>query len=473
MKSDEFRKYGHQLIDWMAEYLDTVENYPVKSQVKPKDILSKIPANPPQNSESFEIMFRDFNEIIMPGVTHWQSPNFMAYFPANSSRISVLAEMLTSTLALQCMIWQTSPAAAELEERVMEWLRDMLGLPKDFIGVIQDTASTGTLVSLLTAREKKTNYSINNTGMNNAGVFTTYCSQEAHSSVDKAIKIAGLGKDNLRKIRADENFAMIPEELEKAIKKDLDEGMIPLCVLGTMGTTSSTGIDPLKPIGEICKKYDIWFHVDGALAGSALILPEKRWMADGMDYVDTYVFNPHKWLFTNFDLSAYFVKDKGALIQTFEILPEYLKTKEGQSVNNYRDWGIQLGRRFRALKMWFVIRNYGVKGLQEKLRFHIKMTEELRLKIETHQDFELLAPTPLNTICFRFVPHEYKEEEDKLNEINANLLEKINDSGKLYLTQTKLNGKYTIRIVIGQTEVKETHVEKAWDLIQSIAKSIG
>ena len=472
MKSDEFRKYAHELVDWMSDYLDNVDKYPVKSQVNPKAIINKLPTNPPKEHESFEAIFKDFKEIIMPGVTHWQSPNFMAYFPANSSRISVLGEMLTATLGLQCMIWQTSPAATELEERVMEWLRDIIGLPNTFTGVIQDTASSATLVSLLTAREKKSNFLINKSGMNNRGIFTTYCSEEAHSSVDKAIKIVGLGKSNIRKILVDDNFAMIPEELEKIIKKDLDEHFIPLCVFGTMGTTSSTAIDPLRFIGEICNKYGIWFHVDAALAGSALILPEKRWMLDGIEYADTFVFNPHKWLFTNFDLSAYFVKDPGALIQTFEILSEYLKTKEGDRVNNYRDWGIQLGRRFRALKLWFVMRHYGVRGLQEKIRFHIKLTNNLKDEMKQHPEFEVLTPTPVNTICFRFKPLKYAFDEEQLNKINSILIEKLNSSGKIYLTQTKLKSKFTIRLVIGQTEVNESHVKSAWELIQETAKSL-
>ncbi|MFW9929405.1 MAG: pyridoxal phosphate-dependent decarboxylase family protein [Candidatus Thorarchaeota archaeon] len=469
MKSDEFRKYAHELADWMADYLDNVENYPVKPSTKPNDILNQLPIHPPNEHEPFDAIFNDFKNIIIPGVTHWQSPNFMAYFPANSSRISVLAEMLTATLGLQCMIWLTSPSATELEERVMEWLREMLGLPSSFTGVIQDTASTSTLVAILTAREKKTNYQSNTQGMNMKGIFTTYCSEEAHSSVEKDVKIAGLGKEHLRKIKTDENFAMIPEELEKTIKQDLEQNFIPLCVIATMGSTSSTAVDPLRKIGEICHKYQIWFHVDGALSGSALILPEKRWMSDGMEYVDSFVFNPHKWLFTNFDLSAYYVKDVGALIQTFEILPEYLKTKEDKQVNNYRDWGIQLGRRFRALKLWFVIRHYGVSGLQEKIRFHLDLTKNLKEKIEKNPNFELLAPVPVNTICFRYKPQNKAFNDEQLDELNVSLLEKINNTGKLFLTHTKLRNRYTLRIVIGQTEVTNKHVERAWDLITTFA----
>jgi aromatic-L-amino-acid decarboxylase len=471
MDSEAFRKYGHQLVDWMADYLDRVEDYPVKSPLKPGEVLAKLPAAPPEEGEAFESLFSDFESLILPGITHWQHPSFFAYFPANSSRISVLAEMLTSTLAAQCMIWQTSPAAAELEERVMTWLRDLLGLPAGWSGVIQDTASTATLCSLLTARERATELAANTGGLHDRGVFTTYCSQEGHSSYDKAVKIAGLGQDHLRRIAADAHFAMIPEKLEEAVRGDLDAGLRPLCVMATLGTTSSTAVDPLRAVGEICRRHGIWLHVDAAMAGSALILPEMQWMIDGIEHVDTFVFNPHKWMFTNFDCSAYFVKDPGWLIRTFEILPEYLKTREGDRVNNYRDWGIPLGRRFRALKLWFVIRHYGVEGLRAKIRNHIDMARDLAQRMEAAEDFELLAPRPLNTLCFRYKPAGLQDEA-KLNRLNEVLIERLNDSGKVYLTHTKLRGRYTLRMVIGQTEVEQRHVDRAWSLIQAIARGL-
>lgn len=471
MDLHEFRRYAHEIVDWMADYLENIEKYPVMAQVRPKEIMNQLPPDPPQKSESFEQILADFEKVILPGVTHWQHPSFFAYFPANSSPPSVLAEMLTATLGAQCMIWQTSPAATELEERVLSWLGKMIGLPPDFVGVIQDTASTATLCSILTAREKAFNYSINAKGMNDKGILTTYCSTETHSSIEKSVKIAGLGKEYLRKIPVDENYAMIPEELEAAIESDLSKGYHPICIVATLGTTSSTAIDPLRKIGEICAKYNVWLHVDAALAGTALLLPELRWMIDGIEYADSFVFNPHKWMFTNFDCSAYFVKDPGALIQTFEILPEYLKTKEGDRVNNYRDWGIQLGRRFRALKLWFVIRHYGVEGLQQKVREHIRMAKDLTKKIEESEDFEMLAPVPLNTICFRYKPPGIDDTE-QLNHMNEKLLERLNRTGKLYMTHTKLNGVYTLRFVIGQTYVKPRHVEQGWQLIKETAKSL-
>ncbi len=464
MEPITFRRYGHQIVDWMAEYLENVEKYPVKSQVNPKEIIEKLPLEAPIQGEPFEKIFSDFEEIVIPGITHWQSPNFFAYFPANSSHVSMLAEMLMTTLGAQCMSWETSPAATELEERVMEWLRDMIGLPKNFSGVIQDTASTSTICSLLTAREQITNYEINSSGMNDKGIFTTYCSMETHSSIEKAVKIVGLGKENLRKIPVDEKYALQPEALKEAIGSDIDNGMKPTAVVATIGTTGSTAIDPLKKISEICSKYKIWLHVDAALAGTALILPEYRWMIEGIEDVDSFVFNPHKWMFTNFDCSAYFIKDPEALVRTFEILPEYLKTR-AKGVKNFRDWGLQLGRRFRALKLWFVIRNFGVEGLQRKVRFHIDLADSLRQKIEKSSNFELLAPVPLNTICFRYNPPNI-DDNDELNRLNEELMHRLNRTGKLYMTHTKLNGKYTLRLVTGQTNVQEKHVNRAWTLIQ-------
>ncbi|MFX1252382.1 MAG: pyridoxal phosphate-dependent decarboxylase family protein [Promethearchaeota archaeon] len=472
MDKEEFRRHAHKLVDWMADYIEKVESYPVMSRVCPKDIINQLPTEPPHKGESFEAIFKDFEEIIIPGITHWQHPSFHAYFPANNSPPSVLGEMLMAALGAQCMIWQTSPAATELEERVMQWLGKMIGLPPEFTGVIQDTASTSTLCSILTAREQLSNYEVNKNGLYNKEIFTAYSSQETHSSIEKDVKIAGLGKDNLRKIPVDKNYAMIPEKLEEAIQRDIEEGYRPLCTVATLGTTGSTAIDPLKKIGDICRKYKIWLHVDAALAGTALLLPEHRYMIQGIENVDTFVFNPHKWMFSNFPCSAYFIRDSGALIRTFEILPEYLKTKEDERVNNYRDWGIPLGRRFRALKLWFVIRSYGIEGLQQIIRQHIQMAQTLAKKIEAAKNFELLAPVPLNTVCFHYKPPNIKDLE-QLNHLNATLLENLNRTGKLYMTHTKLNGVYTLRFVIGQTNVTQQHVDNGWKLIQETAQMLS
>lgn len=472
MTNEQFRKYGHELVDWMADYLANIEQYPVKPPVKPGDIKAQLPKAAPEQGEDFKQIFQDFQDIIVPGMTHWQHPKYFAYFPATNSEPSILAEMLTTTLGAQCMIWLTSPAAEELEERMMDWLRDMLGLPKDWSGVIQDTASTATLVALLTAREKASEYKINQSGWTGNEKFRIYASTQAHSSVDKAVRIVGFGMDNLVKIAVDENYAMIPSELAQAIRQDFQDGYKPLCVISSMGTTSSTAIDPIKDIGTIAKLHGLWHHVDAAYAGSALLLPEMRWMSEGIESADSFVFNPHKWMLTNFDCTAYYVKDKTALISTFSILPEYLKTAEDKQVNNYRDWGIQLGRRFRALKLWFVIRTYGIDGLRNKIRSHIEWAQWLKTEINNTPDFEIMAPAPLNLVCFRYHPADIKDETE-LERINAALLQELNNSSKILLTQTKLDGKYVLRLVGGTNHLTFKDVREAWELVKEYAKNLG
>ena len=469
MNKEEFKHNAYQMVDWMADYLEGIENIPVTSKVEPGEIMGQLEKAAPEKGQSISDIFTDFKDIILPGMTHWQHPSFHAYFPGNSSKPSILAEMLTSTIGAQCMVWGTSPAAEELEQRMMEWLRDMLGLPQDWVGVIQDTASTATLVALLSAREQNSN--INEVGFDQQK-FTVYCSEQAHSSVDKAVRIAGFGIENLRKIAVDHDFAMFPDELERTILEDISLGMHPLCVIAAMGTTGSVAVDPIQAIGAIAQRHKIWLHVDAAYAGTGLILEELRWMSKGIEAADSFVFNPHKWMFTNFDCSAYFVKDKEALIKTFSITPEYLKTQEDGLVNNYRDWGIQLGRRFRALKLWFVIRNYGVNGIKGKLRLHLSLAEWLSDEIMHHKSFELLAPVNLNVVCFRYAPIEIQDEE-KLNLLNERLLQTANATREIYFTHTKLKGVFTLRMVIGQTEVKREHVEKAWRIIQQAATALG
>ncbi len=466
----EFRKYAHQLTDWMADYYQNLEKYPVRSNVKPGDVFNSLPDMPPSEGESMDKILMDFQFGIFPGMTHWQHPNFFAYFTANTSYPSILAEMLVSAMASQCMIWETSPAAAELEEKVMNWLRSMIDLPSNFEGVIQDTASTATLAAILTAREKVTGFRINNDGLSGEKNLRIYCSEQTHSSVEKAVKIAGIGKRNLVKIAVKEDFSIDPAALERALKEDIKRGLIPCCVVATIGTTGTTAIDPLRPVGEICNRFGIWLHVDAALAGTALILPEYKWMLDGKEFIDSFVFNPHKWMFTNFDCTAYFVRDAETLIKTFEILPEYLKTRTRGKVNDYRDWGIPLGRRFRALKLWCVIRMYGVNGLQEKIRYHLRLAAGLSEAISAESDFELMVPVKLNTVCFRYKPAGVDDKD--LNTLNEKLNHSLNDTGRIYLSHTKLNGKYTLRMVTAQTNVTLEHVEKAWELIKSTARSL-
>jgi aromatic-L-amino-acid decarboxylase len=472
INNDEFRKHAHKIVDWIADYYRDIEKYPVKSPVKPGEIISGLPGEPPGDSESMQDIIADFERIILPGVTHWQSPDYYAYFPANSSYPSLLAEMLTAGLAAQCMIWDTSPAAAELEEQMMKWLIKMTGLPETWEGVIQDGASTATLTSLITAREAKTGFSINAKGFKDQPDYRIYCSTEAHSSIEKAAKIAGFGQSNVVKLAVDKDLALIPSELEKAIVEDLRSGFKPLAVVAAIGTTGTTAVDPIGDIGKICDNHGLWFHIDAAFAGTALLLPEYRWMIDGINRADSFVFNPHKWMFTNFDCTAYFVKDPELLIRTFEILPEYLKTFSRGQVNDYRDWGIPMGRRFRALKLWFVIRDFGVAGLQERIREHISIASELEGWIGQEKDFELMAKRQFNLVCFRFKP-EGIGDENELDRINQMLEKRVNETGRLFITHTKVNNRYTLRMVVAQTYVSRDHVWEAWGVVRAVARNLS
>ncbi|WKN31219.1 aminotransferase class V-fold PLP-dependent enzyme [Porifericola rhodea] len=468
LSAEEFRKYAHQMVDWIADYYQDIEKYPVKSQVAPGEIKAQLPDYAPQKGEDMQDIFADFQKIIMPGMTHWQSPNFYAYFPANASFPSMLGEMLTSALGAQCMIWETSPAAAELEEQVMQWLRDMLGLPSSFSGVIQDTASTATLCALISAREKATNFSVNKIGLSQQRKMRVYCSTETHSSVEKAVKIMGLGKENLVKISVDEQQAIQLSVLENAISADIDAGYLPICVVAALGTTGTLGLDPLNELAELCKARNIWLHVDAAYAGSAFILKEYQHYLKGVEGVDSFVFNPHKWLMTHFDCSAYFVKDVDTLINSFAILPEYLKTATRGKVNDYRDWGVPLGRRFRALKLWFVIRSFGKEGLQKQIRHHIELAHKLAHLIREDDAF-VLQIERMNLLAFYC---QFSENQEVNNQKNQELMQKLNASGKLYLTHTKLKGQFLIRMVIGQTQVQEHHVVESWRLIKQTAEDL-
>ncbi len=468
MDKDTFRRFGHEFVDWIADYMTSgVEKFPVISRARPGEIRSRIPESPPLRGEPMERIFSDFREIILPGITHWQHPGWFAYFPANNSPASVLAEILTAGMGVQAMIWQTSPAAAELEEAVMGWLARMLGLPREMAGVIQDTASTATLCALLCAREKLTNFESNQTGLKTP--LRVYASDQTHSSIEKGVKIAGFGRENLRLVPTDATFAMIPEKLEEAINDDRKHGFRPACAVATVGTTSSSAIDPLRTIGEVCRRQGLWLHVDAAYAGTAAILPEQQWMLDGVELADSFVFNPHKWMFTNFDCSAYFVREPADLIRTFEVHPEYLKTGLDSQVKNYRDWGIQLGRRFRALKLWFVLRSYGVEGLQSLIREHLRLARLFKGWVEEDHRFELLAPVPLSLVCFRF---NDGRSEAALNVFNRKLMEGTNADGKVYLTHTVLRGKFTLRLVVGQRSTEERHVRAAWDLVLKTAEDL-
>ena len=468
--NDEFREWGHKFVDWIADYYQTVDQYPVKSQARPGEILRSIPATLPETSESMASIWSDFQSNIMPGMTHWQHPGFMAYFPANTSFPSILAEMLTAGLGAQCMIWDTSPAAAELEERMMQWLGQLLGIPATWSGTIQSTASEATLSAILSAREQVTDFAVNDRGLQGHPHLRIYASKQIHSSIEKAVKIAGLGKENFVAIPTDSDFAMDLEQLEEAILRDQNGGNVPTCIIVGLGTTGSTAVDPLKQIVALAQKHQIWVHIDAAYAGTAMMLQEYRHMIEGIELADSFVVNPHKWMMVNFDCSCYFVKDKSALVRTFEILPEYLKTDADQQVNNYRDWGIPLGRRFRALKLWFVMRNFGADQIRQTIRNHITWAQEIADEIRHHKDFELLAPVPFNLICFRFAPSGMNHQE--LNRLNQAIVERIKSSESLYVTHTVLSGIYTIRLVAGQTYMKRENLQFAWAFIQKLAKEV-
>ena len=469
MDPEEFRRWGYAVIDWIADYYKRVESLPVLSQVQPGEIRAKLPPHPPRQGEPFSQILADLEQIILPGITHWQSPKFFAYFPANSSGPSVLGELLAAGLGVQGMLWSTSPACTELETHVLDWLVELLDLPPKFKssknggGVIQDSASSAALCAILAARERATNYLTNERGY--TGKLIAYASTQTHSSIEKGVKIAGIGKENLRLIDVDKNFAMRPDLLAGQIKKDREAGLLPFFVCATVGTTSSNALDPLAEIGAICQQEGLWLHVDGAMAGTAALCPEFRYIHAGLEFADSYCFNPHKWMFTNFDCDCFFVADRQILIKTFSILPEYLRNRASASgtVFDYRDWQIPLGRRFRALKLWFVIRHYGVEGLQYHIRRHVALAQEFARWVREDERFELVVPPPLNLVCFRH------KGGDALNE---GILDQINQSGDLFLTHTKLNGKFTLRLCVGQTHTESRHVRAAWEKISQVANDL-
>jgi aromatic-L-amino-acid decarboxylase len=449
----------------MADYLRDVHTLPVLPDVRPGDLRRALPTSPPVAAEPFDRIFADFERLIVPGMTHWNHPGFFAYFPANNSPPSILAEMLTATMGAQCMSWLTSPAATELEQVMMAWVAEMLALPAGFTGVIHDTGSTSTLVALISARERAS------ASGDRRARLRVYASREAHSSVAKGARLAGYGPDGVRSIPTDAELALRADLLAAAIAEDRAAGIVPACVVATVGTTSSTAMDPLAAIGEICRREQVWLHVDAAWAGSAAILPELRPMLDGIEDADSFFFNPHKWLFVNFDCSAYYVRDVNALLQAFALTPEYLRTSQDAEVANFRDWGIPLGRRFRALKLWFVLRSYGVAGLQAMLREHIALGHEFAGWVRAEPEYEVLAPSPVGLVCFRHRPARIAADEAALAAHNQAILERVNRSGRVFLTHTTLDGRYAIRLAVGQRCTRREHVEEAWRLVSASASS--
>lgn len=462
MPVDEFRKYGHELVEWIANYFEQLEENQVIPSIQPGDIKHKIPNQPPQEAEDFNNVILDLNNIIMPGVTHWNHPNFMAYFNSTSTGPGILGEFLSAALNSNGMIWKTAPASTELEETVLIWFRQMLQLPERFFGIVYDLASVSSMHAIAAAREKaKSIYKDFDISK-----LRIYCSEQAHSSIEKGAKTLGVPLEGVVKIKTDKEFRLIPSELDEAIRNDIKKNLQPFCIVATAGTTSTTSIDPIDRIASIAKKYNLWLHVDAAHAGSAAILPEVRSILSGVEDADSVVINPHKWLFIPIDFSVLYTSKPDIIKKAFSIVPEYLKTDEESKVINYMDYGIQLGRRFRSLKFWFTIRYFGVEGLQKIIREHLRLGELFADFIDRHPNFERLAPTPLSTICFRAVSRKNLNNEE-LNIFNKKLLDEINNSGKLFLSHTKLNDKFTIRLTISGIRTTEKHVISAWKLIQT------
>jgi aromatic-L-amino-acid decarboxylase len=451
MTPEEFREWGHKFVDWIADYIAHPERYPVLSQVEPGSIRRRLPPKPPEKPEPMADMLRDLEQIIVPGITHWNHPGFFAYFAVTASGPGILGELLSAAFNVNGMLWRTSPAFTELEEHVLDWLRQMLGLPVDFKGIVYDTASTSTFHAFAAAREL-------------AGEDTTrlraYTSNQAHSSVEKAAMAIGLGRRGIVKIAVDEKFRMDPVALEEAIQKDRNEGRRPFCVSATIGTTSTTSIDPIPRIADICEKYNLWFHVDAAYAGAAAIIPEMRWILDGCERADSFVMNPHKWLFTPIDFSAFYCRRPEVLKQAFSLTPEYLQTSDA-TVTNYMDYGIQLGRRFRSLKFWMVVRYFGLEGLRERIREHIRLGKLFASWVEADSRFEIVAPVPFSTVCFRL------KGDDAANQA---LMDRVNAGGKIFISHTRLNDRLVLRFTVGNLRSTEDHVRMAWDVIRHEAR---
>ena len=463
MPADDFRHYGYQVVDWIADYFEHISELPVLSQIEPNWLKDNIPESAPAKGEDFGDVLKDVDRLILPAVTNWNHPNFHGLFSTSTSSVGVFGEMLAAAFDMKAMLWRTSPASTELEDVVLDWLRQMMGLPDHFEGIIYDTASVSTMHAIAAARERA-NLNIREQGMSGRDdlpLLRVYCSEQVHSSIDKACITLGLGTRSLRKIAVNERFEMIPEALAEAIDEDVDAGYLPICVIPTIGTTSSSSVDPVDAIADICEKHSIWLHVDSAYAGSAAILPEKREYFAGWERADSIVTNPHKWMFTPFDLSVLYCRDLGIMKQAFSLVPEYLKTNDESTVKNGMDYGIQLGRRFRALKLWFVMRYFGSEGLIDRIREHCRLAELFASWIEDSPDFEMLAPVPFALVCFRACPDGTAD----LDALNERIMNEINASGEAYLSHTKLNGKFTLRLSVGSIRVEEQHLKKVWELL--------
>jgi aromatic-L-amino-acid decarboxylase len=470
MDANEFRRFGHQLIDWVADYREGLAGRPVMSQVQPGEIRAAFSPHPPHQGGRLAEALDALGQDIMPGITHWNHPSFFAYFPSNTSYASILADIVASGLGVQGMSWQTSPAATELEEVVMDWLRQMTGLSEGWSGVVHDTASTATLTALLCARERTSAFSQNGPGLRTAAPpLTVYASEQSHSSIEKGALLAGFGRDNLRLIPTDDNHALRLDLLEAAIAKDLQAGRRPCALVACVGTTATTAVDPLAQMADLAERHGMWLHVDAAMAGTAMVLPECRVHWEGVERADSLVFNPHKWMGVGFDFSAYYVRDPEHLIRVMSTNPSYLRTKQDGAVKNYRDWHVQLGRRFRSLKLWFYLMDVGVEGLQARLRRDLANAQWFKEQVDAASDWDRLAPVPFQTICIRHVPPALAGNEDALRHHNLELARRINESGKAYLTPSVLKGKQILRVSIGAEATERAEVEALWALLNAAA----
>ena len=471
MDTDEFRQRGHALIDRIADYWDGIEDRPVRSKVRPGDIIAALPAEAPERPEGFDRILADFDSILDPGLTNWAHPRFFAYFPANISPPAVLGEVLAAGLGQQAMLWETSPAANELEAVTMTWLSKAIGLPEGFEGTIQDSASTATLCALLAAREKALGWTGNTEGLAARQPLMVYASAEAHSSIDKAGRIAGFGDAGLRHVPTDANFRMMPDALEAMIKEDKAAGRLPAAIVASIGATGIGAVDPVREIAAVAARHGVYLHVDAAWAGSALVCPEFQHLADGVEGADSLVFNPHKWMGVNFDCSAHFVKDPQILRKALSILPAYLVSEGSGAGPEYRDWTIPLGRRFRALKLWFALRNIGLEAIRGMIRNHVAWAEEFEGLVTGEPDYALAAPRSLALVVFRFAPAGVNG--DALDALNDRLIATVNETGFTYLTRTLVKGRVAVRLSIGNLMTERRHVLEAWDHIREVARGLS
>jgi aromatic-L-amino-acid/L-tryptophan decarboxylase len=471
MTPDEFRRFGHDLIDRIADYRETLATRPVMARTSPGDVKALLPSMPPEAPEGFDAVLADLERVILPGLTHWQHQSFFGYFPANASLASVLGDTLSAGLGVLGLSWQASPALTELEEVVVDWVRQMVGLSDSWSGVIQDTASTSTLIALLCARERATDYALARGGMQAEDrPLVVYASDQAHSSVEKASLLAGFGRENVRAVAVDDDHAMSPRALDAAIRRDLDDGRRPCAVVATTGTTTSTALDPVAAIARIAREHGLWMHLDAAMAGSAMILPECRGIWEGVEGADSLVINAHKWLGVVFDCSLYYVKDPEHLVRVMSTNPSYLQTSADGQVKNFRDWGIPLGRRFRALKLWCLLRTEGVEALRARLRRDIANARWLADAVRSTPDWQVLAPVPLQTVCLRHVPAGL--EGEALDQHTLRWAEHVNRSGEAYLTPAVLDGRWMVRVSIGAEATEREHVERLWGVMRQQAEGI-